>query len=260
MVTENNRLKDQSADQKYFTITPRIVWAMTRDPYELTLWHVVKMIAGENGECFISTEDLAAAAMMSTGKVSQCRKRLIKIGLLEGEIRRDPGYRQAVWHLTIPDLWALNISWSEQHRKLKDRIDWKREQKENKGKSGQTSLHVVKPSRGEAKPSRGETKKNQEEEQHDGGGINNKNITTRKNILTAFGVAQSVAKRLAKQRSTEEIQGWVDYAKQAKGLRNPVAFVVSRLQAGEPVPEQTKQNSDTRSLDSEGKYRDYIQT
>lgn len=147
-----------------------------------------------------------------------------------------------------------NISGSEQHRRLKDRIDWKREQKENKGKSDQTSLHVV-------KPSRGETKKNQEEEQHDGGGdTNNKNITTRKNILTTFGVAQSVAERLAKQCSTEEIQGWVNYAKQAKGLHNPVAFVVSRLQAGEPVPEQTKQNSDTRPLDSEGKYRDYIQT
>ena len=31
--------------------------------------------------------------------------------------------------------------------------------------------------------------------------------------------------------------GWIEYAKEANGLHNPIAFVVSKLQADEPVPE-----------------------
>jgi hypothetical protein len=100
------------------------------------------MIAGDSGECYLSTEDLATLAMMSAGKVSQCRKRLIKHGLLEGEIRRDPGYPQPVWHLSIPDLWERNLEWRQDiGDDLKKRIEFKDTQKK--------SLHVVKASPGE---------------------------------------------------------------------------------------------------------------
>ena len=151
------KLKDKSGDRKYFIITPQLVWALSRTPYDYALWDVVKMIAGEDGECMLATEDLATLAMMSVGKLVDCRDYLRRQGLLEGEIRRDPGYPQPVWHLRIPDLWAANLAWRrELGDLLKDRILYKRRQRE--------SLHQVKPSPGEGGPSPGEAKKNHKEE------------------------------------------------------------------------------------------------
>ena len=128
-------LSDQSKDREYFVLTPQLVWALCEDPYEYTLWSVIKMVAGDTGECMLSTEQLATMAMMSAGKASACRKRLIAKGLLLGEVRKDPGYPQPVWHLTVPDLWERNIKWRQAHHSLLGRVQYKREQK---------SLHVVK--------------------------------------------------------------------------------------------------------------------
>jgi hypothetical protein len=164
-------IRDKSQDREYFLITPQLVWALCSDPYEYTLWSVVKMIAGDDGECMLSTEQLAAMAMMSTGKVSECRKQLIAHGLLHGEVRQDPWYPHPVWHLAIPDLWARNLEWRQAHHSLLGRVTFKRAQR---------SLHVVKPSPdegerepspdgectspGEGYPSPGETKKIQKED------------------------------------------------------------------------------------------------
>src|SRR5512134_1814620 len=98
MSDEGTRVKDESDDRKYFTITPRLVWALSRNCYDYTLWNVIKDIAGDR-ECILSREDMAALAMMSTGQVSDSRKHLFSVGVLRGELRRDPGYPQPVWHL-----------------------------------------------------------------------------------------------------------------------------------------------------------------
>jgi hypothetical protein len=135
--TETNHVKDGSNDRKYFIITPRIVKAFSRNPYDLALWDTVKDVAGDNGECYLSTEQLAALSGMSAGKASDSRKYWVEIGFLEGEIRKDPGYPQPVWHITVPDLWQKNIEWCEKYPKIADRIKFIE------------SLHLVKPSPGE---------------------------------------------------------------------------------------------------------------
>jgi len=145
------RVKDESNDKRYFTITPRIVRAFSRTPHDLALWETVKEIAGEDGECFLNTNQLAALCGMSAGKVSDSRQYWIDINFLKGEIKKDEGYSQAVWHLTIPDIWQANIEWCEKHPKIADRIAFKLSNK---------SLHTVKPSPPEGKPSPHETKKN----------------------------------------------------------------------------------------------------
>jgi hypothetical protein len=124
-MTETNRLQDNSGDRKYFTQIPQIVWSLARSPYDLTLWHTIKMIAGENGECYLSSANLATLAMMSIGKVADCRKYLLKVGLLEGELRKQFPYPQPVWHLRIPDLWQRNLDWRQGFDKLSDRVKLK---------------------------------------------------------------------------------------------------------------------------------------
>ena len=99
-----NRLEAQDGDRKYFTLVPRLVWALSRTPHDYMLWSTIKMIAGEDGECYLSTKDLATLSMMSAGKASSCRTYLLDKGLLNGEVRKDPGYPQPVWHLKVPDL------------------------------------------------------------------------------------------------------------------------------------------------------------
>lgn len=120
-----NKATDNSGDKSHFTITPRLVWALSRSPYDYTLWNVIKDIAGDSGECYISSPDLATLAMMSTGKVSDCRKYLLSVGLLKGELRKDPGYPQQVWHLSIPDLWTKNADFVSKFATIKDRIEYK---------------------------------------------------------------------------------------------------------------------------------------
>jgi len=138
-----NEVTDQSSDRQYFTITPQIVWALCEDPYEYALWTTIKMISIEGKPLKITTENLAAVSMMSLGKVHACRKRLIDIGLLIGEMQNDLENPQPVWRLTIPDLWRANAEWSQEHNTLRKKIDFKKIQR-TKLKASRKSLRELK--------------------------------------------------------------------------------------------------------------------
>ena len=146
--------KDESNDRKYFVQTPQIVWAMCDNPYEYMLWNVVKMIAAEGGECYVTTPGLARMCMMGTGTVSRARKALLDKGLLKGRLV-DRGHGKA-WHLSIPDLWAENVSWRQEHQSLTGRIALK---------PARTKEQHDEPSPLEGKPSPLERKKNPSEEE-----------------------------------------------------------------------------------------------
>lgn len=144
-------IDDQSQDSRYFTVTPRLIWALSRDPYDFIFWSVVKDIAGETGECFLSTEQLADLTMMSMGKLSGCRQYWLAQGVLSGALRRDAGYPQPVYHLKVNNIWKANVDWCETYASIQSRIDFKHTQSASlhQVKAAQTSLHEVKPSPGE---------------------------------------------------------------------------------------------------------------
>ena len=129
---EQNEIVDRSEDRKYFILTPQIVWALCDTPLEYTLWCVIKMIAGEEGQCFLDTDDLGTLAMMSHGSVCTYRQALMHKGLLIGQLKRDPQYPQPVWHLSIPNLWRRNLEWRETHNSLEDRLKAKRNRAESR--------------------------------------------------------------------------------------------------------------------------------
>jgi hypothetical protein len=143
------KVKDETRDHIYFTVTPRLVWALSSDPFDLALWVVIKDIAGERGECILAREDLAALAMMSAGQVTISRDRLLSRGLLKGEMRRDPGYPQEVWHLSIPDFWEANVRWALMYPTIRARVEYKKEQKRikelEKQRAKDPSLHDDSP-------------------------------------------------------------------------------------------------------------------
>ena len=127
MPDETNKLENKSGDAKYFTLVPRIVQLLKRDPYDLALWVTIKEICGgdDSGrECYLSTEQLAILSGMSEGKVIDCRRYLIAQGLLEGNIHKDPGYPQPVWHLKVPDVWGRNTIMAQQYLTIQQRIDF----------------------------------------------------------------------------------------------------------------------------------------
>jgi len=164
MRQEANQIKDESNDRKYFLMRPAIVKMKARSVYDIAVWDTVKEVAGENGECFLSSEDLAALAMVSVGQLSDSRKHLIEVGLLEGEIRKRSEHGQAMWHLRIPDLWEENIT-------LMSSLTW-REKLEafsarNKKQPPIESLHSMKPSPHEGKPSRHEGSPPQKPSHHE---------------------------------------------------------------------------------------------
>jgi len=110
-------------DRKYFIMTPQIVWAECDSPYEFMLWSVVKMIAAEDGECYVGTRNLAKLCTMGIGTVSRARKALLDKGLLMGKLVEHGDNK--VWHLSIPDLWSENVQWRKEHQSLTERISLK---------------------------------------------------------------------------------------------------------------------------------------
>jgi len=123
---DENRYKDEGGDRKYYVIVPQIVLALSRDPYDFTLWVAIKMIAGENGECWIGVRQLAELCGMSAGKVHDCRTFLMSIGLLRGHLEKRNTTRHPVWHLSVPDIWEWNIEWRKEHDKISERIAFKK--------------------------------------------------------------------------------------------------------------------------------------
>ena len=113
------KIHDESGDRRYFGMIPYIVRARCTDAYQVSLWITVKELCGEfNHPLDWGVRDLAEYAMMSVAKASECRASLAEMGLIvltpvKDELNRD-GYK-----ITIPDLWAENLEWIQNHPRSK---------------------------------------------------------------------------------------------------------------------------------------------
>lgn len=156
------KLLDKSRDRRYFTIIPNFLWVseLGLTAMDFKLYATIKKVAGESGECFMSTRTLAAEAGISMGAVSASKGRLEDAGLIIIVAKRRRNGGQPVDHISIVDIWQRNM----EHFVACD--------KRSSGEHSDTSVHqvnalAVERSSPERKRSPGETEeeplnKNQE--------------------------------------------------------------------------------------------------
>jgi hypothetical protein len=105
---DNNHITTQETQRSHFTMIPNIVDDGNLDPYSFRLYAHLRRVAGEAGECWQSTETLAEACKMSTGKVSECKGILKEAGLVI--VRECSGAGGRYHNIVIVDVWADNAA------------------------------------------------------------------------------------------------------------------------------------------------------
>jgi hypothetical protein len=98
--------------RSHFTMIPDMVGDLDLDPYTFRLYCQIRRVTGDAGNgrvdaaCWQSTATLAAICRMSTGKVSQSKRKLVQQGLIRIEKRLGPGgYHD---HITLVNIWPNN--------------------------------------------------------------------------------------------------------------------------------------------------------
>jgi len=147
-MSNHTRLKNESNDRNYFVMVPGSVLLQT-DPYECRLYSIIKMVAGENGECILNTKELALLCGFGHGTVSEARQRLIEKGLIAGAFKKDEGFSQPVWHLSVVDVWEENGVFMAKIKRLKQKIEYmkmqlKAKKEKNKASEAKTALNAKK--------------------------------------------------------------------------------------------------------------------
>lgn len=106
----DNLITDDSNDKAYFTILPNIIWEKDLSVHDLWLYATIKRVAGENGECYMSSRKLAELAGMSVGIVSGSKGNLAQAGLIEISLEKRSEKGWAVHHIKVVDLWGQNMA------------------------------------------------------------------------------------------------------------------------------------------------------
>jgi len=230
-------LIDHSSDRKYFTIIPNLVLELPElTVYDIALYAIIKRIAGERGECFMTTRRLATEAKMSVGRVSKSKHALVQAGLIRIIRKKRSVKGHAVDHIIIVDIWQRNAEYF------------------SKCSSGEQ-----KRSPGEQKRSPGETEEEQMNKNN-----NNKNSAVvlsqpQKDALQALldlGVDSKIAERLVSDTiAPARILTVVAAAKANATIRDKAAWVVAALQGDWDV---TDRNTDALREEAKRCHRDTV--
>ena len=230
---------DNSADRKYFTILPNILWAdeLQLSAHDLILYATIKKVAGENGTCFMSTRRLAHEAKISTGQVSKSKRKLANAGLIEIITKRRHTKGWPIDHITVNDIWGHNI-----------------EHFQNRSHSEQTpqSVHPVNTSTANCSPgerncspgeleeepfkkntARQEEKEGEEEVQQAPASASHSQIYK---LLSSFGVDEPALSQLSNNGLTpQQVKGWTMYL-DTQDFPRQQGYLVKRLRQGDQAP------------------------
>ena len=102
------KVLDESGDRKYFTIIPNYI-VNHSTPYEQAIYLFMKRVAGENGTCWTSAQEIARKLGCSRNTITKYRNKLVKRGWIQKVGHKKVGATsQTVLEFKIVDLWELN--------------------------------------------------------------------------------------------------------------------------------------------------------
>lgn len=105
-MTHSYCVKEEFDPRVWHTQIPNIVDEMGLDPYAFRLYHHLKRVAGDNGDCYQSTATLATACKMGAGTISRAKQDLLDSGLIRVESHTRGG--RSYHNITIVDIWKKN--------------------------------------------------------------------------------------------------------------------------------------------------------
>ena len=107
---------DKSEDKKYFTIIPNYIINHST-VYEQSLYLLMKRIAGENGSCWSSPNELGKRLGISGNTVRKYREKLIKRGWIKKIGKKKIGATNQITNeYEIVDLWDLNSKYYQEKK------------------------------------------------------------------------------------------------------------------------------------------------
>lgn len=119
--------------KKYFTQLPNVIDDIELSLIAFRLYVHLKRVAGDNGNCYQSSNTLAKACNMSMGAISKAKGELEKAGLIIITEKKDK--LKSYHDITITDIWGKNtekygglsrsddsLSRSEQHPSPSERL------------------------------------------------------------------------------------------------------------------------------------------
>ena len=235
---------NKSNDRKYFTIIPNILWTedLGLSAHDLILYATIKKVAGDAGQCFMSTRRLAQEARMSVGQVSKSKQKLVSADLIEIITKRRNAKGWPIDHITVTDIWKRNIEHFQNCS-----------QSEHPGQTVHPmnpTVHRVNTSEANCSPhepncSPGELeeeplKKNSpveekevEEEQTPTSAASHSEIY---NLLSSFGIDEPALSKLSNDNLTpQQVRSWIMYL-DTQDFPRKQGYLVKRLREGDQPP------------------------
>lgn len=242
-------IHDESPKRHWWTRIPNIVLEKLPNPWEFKLYFTLKKIAGEEGECWYTTEHLAKIAGMSVGSVVKYRQELERKGLIKCLLRKpinqrtgEPSRGRPCYHSTIVDIWDENEA------------RWREIRSEGISSRDEEKAGVSSPREGLSSPDEGYRspdeatknlrKKNREEDIDD--------VEENLKVLRDFGLNDPPLTEIATSRST----AWVEAAIQ--GVDSPGGVVHRHRENWQPS-DKGRRTKEDRYRYFKGKYADCIE-
>lgn len=105
----NNLITEEKNERVYFSMIPNMICELGLSVYAMALYVRLKRRAGETGECWESTRNLAAGCRMSTKKVGEAKRELEAAGLIKIKTAEGIHGGRPYHVITIVDVWQRNL-------------------------------------------------------------------------------------------------------------------------------------------------------
>ena len=103
-------VRDNCDLRRYYMMIPNIIDDLDLSVYAYRLYGHLKRVAGEEGQCWQSSETLAKACGMGEATVSRAKMELVDKGLITIELVKNPKGGKDYHNITITDVWEINVS------------------------------------------------------------------------------------------------------------------------------------------------------